>query len=69
MIERNKFFDEWIIICDGEDCGNIEHVDFYECGCEYQDIKKYIKRNDWTIIKDGRDWLHLCPTCSDKREE
>lgn len=59
MIERNREMECYDVTCDGKKCQEylqVETDSFSACRAE-------MKEQGWRIIKDGDEWIHLCPAC------
>ncbi len=47
--------------CDGI-CG-----DYIDCGEDFYSAIEGLKNNKWKTVKNGNDWEHFCPSCSDEK--
>ncbi len=51
-------WDEYEVICDGEDCGEFLQVDG-----DFYDVLNEIKDHGWKSRKIRDEWQHFCPNC------
>lgn len=63
MIQKQMSFGDgaiYTVMCDDDGCTEAEDFE----GSFYGVVDE-MKQSGWTIKKDGREWHHSCPSCSD----
>ncbi len=63
MIESDKDFGTFEMYCDEVGC---DHSEQFDTDGDFYAMIKEAKESGWVIKKDGDDWVHTCPICSEK---